>query len=348
MVVDHPYANLPPTAFWKSGVREARELTAGLYRPKVKIDASTRIMTAGSCFAQHISRALRRANLNLIETEYIRLPQLSEALLNRFGYGLYSARYGNIYTMRQLKQLIEEVGGDFYPKDIIWRASGRCYDALRPNVEPSGYTLPAHVTEMRAHHLRAVRKALAEVDILIFTLGLTEAWEHIPSGTVYPTAPGTIAGTYDPTIHRLRQFSAGEIAEDFLSVRNRIQSRRPDARFILTVSPVPLTATGTGEHVLLATHAAKAKLRTTAAELCETFDDVDYFPSYEIVTHPRLGPAAFEANMRSPTAEVIARVVRCFLGAHGLPLGQAAPPVLDDSDPADGICEEALLEAFVR
>ena len=52
---------------------------------------------------------------------------------------MYSARYGNIYTVRQLLQLAQEVAGNWTPKNYIWEKNGRFFDALRPGIEPNGF-----------------------------------------------------------------------------------------------------------------------------------------------------------------------------------------------------------------
>ncbi|MEM7525278.1 MAG: GSCFA family protein, partial [Pseudomonadota bacterium] len=58
----HPYEDLPARAFWRSAVagRAPGDLAA-LYRPRFPISSETRIFTAGSCFAQHVGRALQGA-----------------------------------------------------------------------------------------------------------------------------------------------------------------------------------------------------------------------------------------------------------------------------------------------
>jgi len=55
---------------------------------------------------------------------------------------------------------------------------------------------------------------------------------------------------------------------------------------LLTLSPVPLTATARPHHVLTASMAAKATLRAAIDAFVLTHEDADYFPSYEIVTSP--------------------------------------------------------------
>ena len=54
-----PYADLPASAFWKTAVASCNALQInGLWNPKFSITQSDRVITAGSCFAQHFSRAL--------------------------------------------------------------------------------------------------------------------------------------------------------------------------------------------------------------------------------------------------------------------------------------------------
>ncbi|WP_095588763.1 GSCFA domain-containing protein [Actibacterium ureilyticum] len=347
-----PYEGLEPGAFWRTGVSEVRRFPpAGLYQARFAIPRDLPVLTAGSCFAQHVGRALVRNGFNVIDTEPLpdRIANRYVALSQKFGYGLYSARYGNIYTMRQFLQLLRESQGVFEPAEPVWERDGRFFDAMRPSVEPAGLASPELVKTARTAHLAAIREALSQAGLIVFTLGLTEAWQHIESGTVYPTAPGTIAGEMDDTIFGFVNFRAAEIREDFLALRDLVRAVNPDMRFLLTVSPVPLTATASGQHVLPATIYSKSVLRAVAGELYEDFEDVDYFPSYEIIAaHPSEG-SFFEENMRTVSARGVRRVMRAFLAAHGGEDidGETAPAIAASPDEdEDLVCEEALLEAF--
>ena len=46
------------------------------------------------------------------------------------------------------------------------------------------------LTEDRSRHLAAVRQMFETLDVFVFTLGLTESWEHVPDGAALPLAPG--------------------------------------------------------------------------------------------------------------------------------------------------------------
>ena len=306
-----PYSNRPSRAFWKSAVDGGREDIRNLHARRFEIGPKTRVATAGSCFAQHIGAGLRRRNLTVLDLEPS-TRSASDKVAKAYGYRLYSARYGNIYTARQLLQLVQEALGLRQPGEVVWQKGDRFVDALRPSVEPEGLDSPEEVLLHRAYHLKQVRAMLEAADVFVFTFGLTEAWVHKATGTVFPTAPETIAGTFDPEVYAFKNFTYEEVLADFTEVRELLRAINPDMRFLLTVSPVPLAATATDEHVAVATTYSKSLLRMVAATLRERFQDVDYFPSYEIITSPLFGEDFFEEDRRSVAEHGVALVMSAF------------------------------------
>lgn len=315
MTRSSPYLNLDARAYWRTGMAEANYPPGDIFRPKWPLKKTDRIVTAGSCFAQHVGRSLRRNGFGVLDAEPrpANVPAESETA---HGYGMYSARYGNIYTTRQLRQLLDEAWDGAPEFDAVWERGGRFHDALRPNVDPEGLADPAAVATARAAHLAKVREVFSQADVFIFTLGLTEAWVHKPTGQVYPTAPGTIAGSYDEAIHGFVNFRLAEVRADLVAALQRLKRLNPDLRVLLTVSPVPLTATASGQHVLAATGYSKSVLRACAGEMQADFPEVDYFPSYEIVTSSKAGASFFEPNLRSVTDAAVSRVMSVFTAAH--------------------------------
>lgn len=351
-----PYSKLPPKAFWRTGVthRDADDLHT-LYTPKFPLSKDDRLVTAGSCFAQHIGRFLKREGFSVIDEEPFPtrgLKAIPAKTRNALGFDLYSARYGNIYTPRQLLQLDKEAHGDLILADPVWEKDGAYYDSQRPNIDVTGFASAETVSRNRKHHLQAVRRAFAKADIFVFTFGLTETWLHRASDDVYPVAPGVIAGTPDDAIYAFENLNYAEIHADFLAFRARLMARNPDIRFLVTVSPVPLTATMTGQHVEVATVRSKSILRAVCADLYETCDNVDYFPSFEMVTSQTNRGSAFSDNLRSVSPATVDRVMAAFLRAHGYATGTATATRHvtqsdeDERDQEDLICEELLLDAF--
>ena len=361
----NPYENINKHAFWSTGVAGSSPLSLhNIYQKKWALKEQDKIATAGSCFAQHISRYMRAENYNVLDlepppqwiastvTSNLDQTSLNQKTAQKFGYRMYSARFGNIYTVHQLLQLVHEAFGFSEPKEAIWEKDGRYFDALRPSVEPCGLASAAEVQIHRQAHLAKVRAMFLAMDVFVFTLGLTESWVHKDSGTIYPTAPGTIAGSFSPDAFAFKNFRYGEIMDAFLEFEELLRKVRKAAnpvRILLTVSPVPLTATAAGRHVLQSTVYSKSVLRAVAGELEEKFPNIDYFPSFEIVTNPASRGVFYNENLRTVRNEGVEVVMKHFFGAHGKQeksdedeMGEA----VDRFETLDSQCEEYLLEQF--
>ena len=69
---NHPYLDLGKESFWKSAVGDLNPLSlSGIYKKKFNIEKRDRIVTAGSCFAQHIARKLKASGFNFCDYEVI-------------------------------------------------------------------------------------------------------------------------------------------------------------------------------------------------------------------------------------------------------------------------------------
>ena len=347
-----PYSDLDDKAFWKL-CRDAPDfLCADIYTPKFKLAPGMQVATAGSCFAQNIARFLKASEFDFADVEPA--PRgMNEAVARRFGCGLFSARYGNIYTSRQLRQLIDDTRLERVHDCAVWEQDGTYFDALRPGVEPEGLTSPEEVLTHRVDHLRRLSELFEKMDVFIFTLGLTETWRDVESGVVFPSAPGVIAGKLDKQRHEFFNMGFVDVLNDMKAAIKALRKIRPGLKIILTVSPVPLTATATGQHVLAATTYSKSVLRAVAGELAQSDDGIDYFPSFELIAGLPFGTTHYEKNWRSVSTSGVGKVMDVFFSAQG-----SAVPDVTGGTPGrkrgrhareeDEICEDALLEAFGR
>ena len=339
-----PYSDLLPRSFWRSGVAACSPYQwRDLYARRFEITAQTPIAAAGSCFAQHIGRRLRQQGFYYLDLEPPP-PSLPAARRPEFGYDLFSARCGNVYTARQLLQLARRAFHRFEPEDQIWEQQGRFYDPFRPSIEPDGFASEKELTVLRDQvHLPAVRTMLRSCQVFIFTMGLTEAWVSKADGAVYPVCPGVVAGQFDPSRHEFRNFGFTETYADMCAFIELVRARNPGAKFLLTVSPVPLTATASDQHVLVATSYSKSVLRAVAGALYETYDFVDYFPSYEIVTAHAMRGMLYAPNLRSVTAEGVDHVMSHFFAQHPPPERDPASASAGSATSSDAL--EAVREA---
>lgn len=359
----NPYETLPETAFWKPAVAARPPLEiADLWQPAFRIAPADTVVTYGSCFAQHIGRALKARGYRWRSFESAPAG-MAEDSARRFGYDIFSSRTANIYTATLLRQWVSWASGEPVPGEV-WTdpGTGRVFDPFRPAIEPGGFASAEEMRHLRDVTIAAFRESIETARVFVFTLGLTESWFDA-AGHEYPMCPGTLAGSFDPARHRFVNQDFATVRSALVAAMSMMRRMNRRLRFLLTVSPVPLTATCSGRHVLTATVHSKSILRAVAGQLAAERSDTDYFPSYEIITSPVFGGRFYEANRRSVTAEGVGFVMdsffRCLAGS-GAPVPVPGPA--PDSGPAAGPaaagaeaearaaedvqCEEEVLQAF--
>ena len=308
-----PYRSIPNEQRWDRAFNSG---SSGLWDPYVdqpppfRFDRRARIVTAGSCFAQNIARRLRQLNYNYVMTEYD--TTLPAAENETRGNTMFSARYGNIYTVAHLYQLIETVYGRWNPQENHWQVDGRFFDPYRPSMEPQGFASLADLRQAREEHLAATRNAFATCDIFIFTLGLTEGWTNRQDGATFPVCPGCGFGTFDAEKYVFKNYSLEEISRDLHRAIAALRDVNPAMKIILTVSPVPLAATMEARHVLLSTTYSKSVLRLACEAAARECPGVDYFASFEIVNWGRQMSSYFTGDLRTVSEAGIDHVMKVF------------------------------------
>lgn len=355
--MQHPYNSLPMSAFWSRSIaRTEPKLVDPVGHAKFYIGKDSKISTAGSCFAQHIARILICNGYNYIIEE--RAPSFfTKDLADKYFYGAFSARYGNIYTSRQLRQLFDRAYNKFFPLDSFWRYEDGFIDPFRPQLTLGGYFSERELIADREQHLASVRRVFESSDVFIFTLGLTEAWERIDDGAVFPICPGVKGGAFDSSKYRFINLSFEQVREDLECFLSQLWSLNPSCRVVFTVSPVPLVTTASGNHVLTATTYSKSVLRAVAGELEQVYQRVSYFPSYEIISGNFNGGEYYMPNKREVTSEGVSHVMRLFFKHYANQesalkmdepsesvLHDRARPMKDAERLARVLCDEELLD----
>ncbi len=306
----HPYQNQKSIAFWSKSVSSGFNPREMLNIQSPLINKNEKVTSAGSCFAANLVPFIESAGIEYLRTEEIH-PIFSN-LGENLGYANFSARYGNVYTARQLRQLYERSLGIFLPIEDRWIYENQIIDPFRP-----GLKFPA-VNEIEfdlftSSHLSATKRAFENADVFVFTLGLTEAWKSQSDGAIYPACPGTIAGDFDQNRHAFHNFTVNEVIDDLSEFIVLLRRNNPGIKFILTVSPVPLVATATANHVVSSSIYSKSVLRVAAEEVSQNLPNIIYFPAYEIITGPQAPHDFFESDRRNVSKAGIEEVMKTFL-----------------------------------
>jgi len=347
----HPYKSLPDKAFWRRSVAQP---AMGDVNPvgtfDLRLTPEMKVATAGSCFAQHIARHLKASGFNYYIAEQGH-PVLPQNVRDAHGYGLFSARYGNLYTARQLWQLIERAYGRFDPEEAPWiDADGTVRDPFRPTIQPGNFASVAEMLADRAQHLARVREMFENLDVFVFTLGLTECWESQADGAAFPLCPGVEGGEFDPDKYAFRNQDVSDVLGDMNAFFARLKEINPKAQAILTVSPVPLMATAEpGAEVLSATTYSKSVLRVAAETLRKEHDYIHYFPSFEVITGAYNKGSYYADDLRNVTDEGVGHAMKLVLkyAIQGAADDLASAPK-KDPDPTPESASAAAAKAFTE
>lgn len=346
--MNHPYRGAQPRSFWKRAFEPEWESTL-LGRGAPLIRRGETVASAGSCFAANIVPYLEHAGF-----EYVRQtplpPEFATVAADNFNYSRFSAAYGNIYTARQAVQLLRRALGRFRPLEDRWIAApDLIIDPFRPGLKYPACS-QCEFELLNAQHLQQVLQVIRSADVFIFTLGLTEAWLSTYDGAVFPACPGTIAGTFDPRLHQFHNFSVTEVIQDLDDLTDLLTQLNPRIRLILTVSPVPLIATATEQHVMVANTYSKSVLRVAASATVGARENVAYFPAYEIVSGPQAPHDSYGPDRREPTRAAIDAVMNSFFSCcepHGGGIAAHPPSVPADLEHQDARTAPCNLESHL-
>ena len=306
-----PSANaLPAGAAWPE--KGAALDLSTLYRPTIAVTRAHRIATLGGSVAGCLHGPLAAHGFTVLELEPP-LPGMPTKLAQRYGYGRGSARVGALRSAAGLAQLIGDAKRLHLREEAAWPRGERWIDALRPEVEPHGLPRKADVLAARAAHLRQVRRVLRRAQILFLTLGASEDWRDTQTGTIYPQPPDPVSERFT-----LLRPSAAEIRADLRKAWRILQRMNPDLQIILSLCPLPLRSTASGQHILTATAEAQTALRSAVTEFVADTPAADLFPASDLLTLTPERGTLLKADMRDLSSKGSAQLLRLFLAGQGL------------------------------
>lgn len=284
------------------------------FRPKFRFEPGCRVFTIGSCFARNIEEHLTGYDVptRRFSAPKHEWPHRPNGLLNEYNAGTIAQRID-----RALR-------GTAAPPETLVRHADGLVDLLLPSARGTRPVTPERALERR-EEIDAIYQELALADIVIVTLGLIEAWFDSLTGSYLNRMPPTDAIRADPDRFSLRVMDVDE-AYPLLDGAFRMLTDR-GKKILLTVSPVPLTATFSEECAIVANSFSKAVLRVCAHRLASNRPEVDYFPSYEMVMSS--GLAKFSNDNVHVQDGFVREIVLTMLGHYEVRPGgsQLAPAV---------------------
>lgn len=303
----------PLNAQW-SGAARGRRITIARTPLVAK---STRIFTIGSCFAMEIRRQLQAGG-------YRSLPDFSAVRLDRahqFAGGIPDNErfvYYDTFTIRQEFDKAFSLWSQ--GEDTYWKMSGKPVNANMnwpvvfqdPHRKLCFSDSLQGIDDARRQVDKAIADGIHEAELYVITLGLIEVWRIKATGRYCCRPAGSAgAGGVLETEFRLSNFE--ENLENMQHVFRTLFQHYPERQVVLTVSPVALEATHTGNDVVVANTESKAVLRAVAGRLCREFKNVHYFPSYEYALYGDI----YEEDGRHVKQREVANILDFFFAAFG-------------------------------
>ena len=268
--------------------------------PSFSLTPGSRIFTIGSCFARNIEAVLEKdyelptASYSVPKSEWAFAPN---GILNEYNPACISQR---------LLWAADNVDTSKLPETLLG-SKDEYVDLLLAAGNP--------VTLERAlERRREIDQLYAQIsssDLLVITLGLNECWYDEQEKCYLNRNPPPQILRSDADRYSFEQLSVGD---SFALMEKGIAAILDSGvkNIMLTVSPVPLQTSFSGEDCVSANSFSKATMRCVAEELRVRFKGaLDYFPSYEIVTSG--GLSSFQDDHVHVKAEVVEKAINYLL-----------------------------------
>ena len=342
---DKAFANLRRgrQVLWPDGRHDVQRLsgvaTVG-FEPSFQLEEGAAVLTIGSCFARNIETRLETLGFD-VPARRVVLPEeergsyVETELLNK---------YSPWSIVNELRWAFEP-GHPFPAEGYLRVGEGLWHDPhLAPSVAPASLERIKERREM----ISALYRQLPRCAMVVLTMGLVEAWFDEVTGLYLNGAPPAAAVKQEPRRFRLDILSVAEVGEALEALHGLLKRYgRPDLKVLITVSPVPMRATFTGRDAITANTYSKSALRAAVEEYVLAHPEVDYFPSYEVVTHT-LRNLAFTNDERHISPCVVDAIVDRVVAGYGRSVPSVRAAEAAESAYLDAASPEAAEETRQR
>ena len=278
-----------------------------------------KVMTIGSCFAREIRRALEQIGFDMFpKYNDIRIDPNTQKAGKLPAKGNLFSHYNTFTIRNEFERALRNI--HFEPEDFVHRQSmlgEKIFETWSKEIWQDPYrkstyaASQAAIVDLSRSIDACVRDAIMQSDLYVITLGLTEIWRNNNNGLVVNQAPSQELGGHAPGF----TFECSTYEQNYENMRvvcSLIQEHFPQKKIVLTVSPVALARTFSGNDIIVANTESKSTLRAVAAAISREFSNVTYWPSYEI----SLARDIYRADGRHVTVEGVKAIVDQFVSVH--------------------------------
>jgi hypothetical protein len=311
-----------PAGFWhpKPGSEVAADDVTALTRlaqpffvPVVErsftLRRTDRVYTIGSCFARGLESALQHRGFQ-VESAAGDFSSFVGGTHDGMGSNGFTNRYTPPSILNELRWALDPAS-PFPVEALVPLEDGTYAD---PYTNPTFAWGDLEETLRRRRVITDVTRRIAGCRLVVITLGLIETWLDTHTGLYTNMTPPP--DPRDPDRFVFHVLTQEQVRETLAGVHELLTAYgHPELEIVTTTSPVPLNATFTNQDVVVANMHSKSLLRTAASEWAAAYENVHYFPSYEIVMYSDRG-LAWEADGRHVRGEVAHRIMELFCATH--------------------------------
>lgn len=239
------------------------------------LDPESTIVLLGSCFTNNIGERMRNCRWRAF-------PNMFGPLYNPFSI----ARILRIAFDRN--SILDVIEGSLVKKDnlwVSWLTGSACSTYSREETFNRLYD-----------KFSFLYNKLQEAGTLIITFGTSWVYE-------LKERPGYIVSNchkFPADIFERRRLSVSEIFNEWNEILRMLSERFPDLRVILTISPVRHLKDG-----MEGNSRSKAILQLACEDLCKHNENVEYFPSYEVMMDDLRDYRFYTSDMIHPSETAV-------------------------------------------
>lgn len=271
------------------------------HQPKFELSSSDSFFCMGSCFARNIEEHLIYRNVSVLSKAVISPKIECSTRINGFL---------NKFAAHSMVNELEWVLCEPVIDELFFDESSEGWHDLQLAPGISSVSLDRAV-ERRKYLLSEYFSRISTASVIVLTLGLNEVWFDNNSMCYLNCAPGYYAVRREVNRYDLHVTNADQNIVELERIWVIMQEINPDARIIITVSPVPMSDTFSGRDVLAANIYSKSTLRVAAETFAMRHENVDYFPSYDMVMMTRR-EIAFASDFLHVSDRIVGRVMSEF------------------------------------
>lgn len=276
-------------------------------RPTFRLVRGEPVFAIGSCFARGIEKVLKIRGFQVMSAaDDFNHLQASARDVTALGF---TNKYTTYSMLNELRWALDPAAR-FPEASLVDIDEKRCID---PHINPTLKTTDRAGTLERRRIMSAVNSRIRQCRVVFMTLGLVEVWYDREAQVHLNTTPTHEMQQRFPERYEFKVTRYPENLENLERLHALLSKHgHPELQIVVTTSPVPLSATFSGQDIVTANTYSKSTLRAVAQDFANAHENVQYFPSYEIVMNSARA-YAWERDLRHVRGPMTKHVMNVFM-----------------------------------